>query len=81
MRVERLELTNFRGIRHLELEFPTQTTVLVGINGVGKSAILDALAMMMSVLIGRLHGRQQDELSQPSFMVSLICASSANTGA
>lgn len=47
MRVERLELTNFRGIRHLELEFPTQTTVLVGINGVGKSAILDALSMLM----------------------------------
>ncbi|WP_224368547.1 AAA family ATPase [Hyalangium versicolor] len=50
MRVERLELTNFRGIRHLELEFPTQTTVLVGINGVGKSAILDALAVLLQVL-------------------------------
>lgn len=46
MRVERLELTNFRGIRQLTLEFPTQTTVLVGINGVGKSAVLDALAYM-----------------------------------
>jgi len=51
MRVEKLELTNFRGIRQLTLEFPTQTTVLVGINGVGKSAVLDALALLMGQFI------------------------------
>jgi predicted ATP-binding protein involved in virulence len=50
MRVEKLELTNFRGIRQLTLEFPTQTTVLVGINGVGKSAVLDALAILLGPL-------------------------------
>ncbi|HEX8826455.1 MAG TPA: AAA family ATPase [Archangium sp.] len=47
MHVERLELNNFRGIRHLELEFSGRTTVLVGINGVGKSAILDALRSLL----------------------------------
>jgi predicted ATP-binding protein involved in virulence len=51
MHVEQLELTNFRGIRHLVLEFPTQTTVLVGINGVGKSAVLDALAILLQRVI------------------------------
>ncbi|MBZ4417558.1 AAA family ATPase [Myxococcus sp. RHSTA-1-4] len=54
MRVERLELTNFRGIRHLALDFPTQTTVLVGINGVGKSAVLDAIALLMEWAFERI---------------------------
>lgn len=53
MRVEQLEMTNFRGIRHLKLEFPTQSTLLVGINGVGKSAVLDALAAMLHRLVMR----------------------------
>jgi predicted ATP-binding protein involved in virulence len=54
MRVERLELTHFRGIRQLTLEFPTQITVLVGINGAGKTAILDAIAMLLSRWVDQL---------------------------
>lgn len=54
MRVERLELTHFRGIRHLELEFPTQITVLVGVNGAGKSAILDAMGLLLSSWVSAL---------------------------
>lgn len=54
MRVERLELNNFRGLHRLALEFPTQTTVLVGINGVGKSAVLDAIALLMDFAFGRI---------------------------
>jgi predicted ATP-binding protein involved in virulence len=71
MRIERLELTNFRGIRHLELEFPTQTTVLVGINGVGKSAILDALAMLLGKVVERLL-RPQDQHHVPRLRQSDI---------
>jgi predicted ATP-binding protein involved in virulence len=59
MRVELLELTNFRGIRQLALEFPARTTVLVGVNGVGKSAILDALALLIGeMLAGQMLERR-----------------------
>jgi predicted ATP-binding protein involved in virulence len=49
MRIKKLTIQNFRGIDQLSLDFDgTQnTTVLVGINGSGKSTILDCLAMML----------------------------------
>jgi energy-coupling factor transporter ATP-binding protein EcfA2 len=43
MVLERLHLTNFRGFESLELTFEPDLTVLVGINGCGKTSILDAL--------------------------------------
>jgi recombinational DNA repair ATPase RecF len=43
-------LVNFRGIEKMELDFEGKKTVaLVGVNGVGKSSILDALAITLSV--------------------------------
>jgi predicted ATP-binding protein involved in virulence len=52
MKVKRLKIDFFRGISYLTLEFPeTEPTVLIGINGVGKSSILDCLAILLSPLI------------------------------
>ena len=49
MKVKRLKMTAFRGINDLTLEFDdTEPTVLIGINGVGKSSILDCLAILIS---------------------------------
>lgn len=43
MVLERLQLTNFRGFERLDLSFEPDLTVLVGINGCGKTSIIDAL--------------------------------------
>ena len=52
MRVKRLKMQSFRGIGDLTLKFPTdEPTVFIGINGVGKSSILDCLAILLSPLI------------------------------
>ncbi|MBD1927298.1 AAA family ATPase [Trichocoleus sp. FACHB-90] len=49
MKVKRLKMTSFRGISDLTLEFDTdEPTVLIGINGVGKSSVLDCLAILLS---------------------------------
>jgi predicted ATP-binding protein involved in virulence len=49
MKVKRLKMQAFRGIGNLTLEFDeTSPTVLIGINGVGKSSILDCLAILLS---------------------------------
>ncbi|MBA3549303.1 MAG: AAA family ATPase [Nannocystis sp.] len=78
MRLKRLSVTNFRGIAHLELTFPetAQTTVLVGINGAGKSSVLDAIAL---ALIHRgadrsgLHLRPEDiRAGQSDFRVDVF---------
>lgn len=58
MRLKSLRLTNFRGIQDLALEFSEQTNVLVGVNGAGKTAILDCTAIMLSRLIGRIRSTQ-----------------------
>ncbi|MBD2566831.1 AAA family ATPase [Anabaena lutea] len=49
MRVKQLKMQSFRGIGDLTLDFDEkEPTVLVGINGVGKSSILDCLAILLS---------------------------------
>ncbi len=44
MRFHTLQLENYRGFRQLELALHPVVTVLVGVNGAGKSSILDAIA-------------------------------------
>lgn len=51
MRVKSLTLTNYRGFQKLDIEFGDQITVLAGVNGSGKSAVLRALAAVLSHLL------------------------------
>ncbi len=55
MRVDRLVIQDFRGIRQLELLFPGQVTVFAGVNGSGKSTVLQALATLLWRVGGSLH--------------------------
>ncbi|WP_339436363.1 MULTISPECIES: AAA family ATPase [unclassified Pseudomonas] len=58
MQIKRFTLVNFRGIEKMELDFEgKQTVALVGVNGVGKSSILDALAITLSNLTARMVGQ------------------------
>ncbi len=59
MKILSLHLLNFRGIKELSVDFTERTTAFVGINGVGKSTVLDALAIALSQLIWRLMGHPQ----------------------
>lgn len=58
MRIEWLKVENFRGIRKLRLDFNLNSNVqvLVGVNGVGKSALLECLAIMLSTFTERVKG-------------------------
>jgi predicted ATP-binding protein involved in virulence len=48
MKVRRLDMKCFRGFHELSLEFTGNVTVLVGVNGAGKTSILDCLAVLLS---------------------------------
>jgi predicted ATP-binding protein involved in virulence len=66
MKVRRLDMTSFRGFRELSLEFTGAVTVLVGINGAGKTSILDCLAVLLSQVSSGImsrtgHGRRFHE--------------------
>lgn len=52
MRVKRLKMQSFRGVGDLTLDFDEkEPTVFVGINGVGKSSILDCIAILLSNIL------------------------------
>jgi predicted ATP-binding protein involved in virulence len=55
MHIQTLKLTNFRGARSLSLDLHEQLNVLVGVNGAGKSTVLDASATMLSWVVSRIR--------------------------
>ena len=55
MKVESLSIHEFRGIRDLELSFGDGVNVLLGVNGVGKSGVLDCAAVLLSRLFARIR--------------------------
>ncbi|MEG4235767.1 AAA family ATPase [Microcoleus sp. Pol11C3] len=56
MKVKTLEMESFRGLRDLTVEFDsTEPTLLVGINGSGKSSILDCIATLLSHFITEIQ--------------------------
>jgi predicted ATP-binding protein involved in virulence len=72
MRITELTIRNFRGIKAATIEFPFvskrgRTTVLLGVNGAGKTAVLDCLAILLSQMAARVRSgpgvlRQYSEL-------------------
>ncbi len=66
MKVKKLSLKNFRGFSHPEIDFDGKVNVLIGVNGSGKSSILDSIAVLLSrvsaaVISSKASGRQFSE--------------------
>lgn len=55
MHIRQLTLKRFRGAGNLPLELDDRLNIFVGINGVGKSSILDAAAILLSWLANRIR--------------------------
>ena len=53
MRIDRLELRNFKKFNEFELNLHRQFTLLIGENGAGKTSVLDALAVALGVWLVR----------------------------
>lgn len=51
MRINTLELTNVRGFTHAKLEFQPGFNLIVGINGVGKTTVLESLRIVLSQVL------------------------------
>ncbi|MCA2640260.1 MULTISPECIES: AAA family ATPase [unclassified Microcystis] len=54
MKIKSIKLINYRGAVSLNIDFHRQLNVFIGVNGSGKSTILDSLAIMLSWLVNRL---------------------------
>ncbi|MCP5206318.1 MAG: AAA family ATPase [Hahellaceae bacterium] len=56
MFIDGVKLTNFRGLGNIELNFDEHINLLVGVNGVGKSSVLEAMGIMLSTFTNRVKG-------------------------
>ncbi|MEZ9852277.1 DUF2813 domain-containing protein [Vibrio breoganii] len=54
LRVERLDLINFKKFDELSIEFESDVTVIIGSNGAGKTTILDGLSRIFSWISARI---------------------------
>jgi len=76
MKIKELNLRNFRGFQELEIKFPSSNlAVFIGINGAGKSSILDAIAIFLSDFASKLIQKKDNvgiEFSLTNNDISMI---------
>lgn len=66
IRIERIHIHEFRGIRELKLDLKSQNFAACGPNGTGKSGIVDAIEFALTGNISRLSGSGTGGLSVKS---------------
>lgn len=63
MRLQRLEIENFRGIREMRIDFHPQLNVFIGENGMGKTTILRALGKTIDIArLDQVTGNERQNL-------------------
>ena len=63
MRLERLDIENFRGIREMRIDFHRQLNVFAGKNGIGKTTILRALGKTIDIArLNHVTGNERKDL-------------------
>lgn len=55
MKLKHIKLTNYRGFKALSMEFNPRLNVFVGVNGSGKSTIMDAIALSLSWVVSKIE--------------------------
>ena len=65
IRIDKIEIHEFRGIRKLILELKGENFAACGPNGTGNSGIVDAIEFALTGNISRLSGRGTDGLTAP----------------
>lgn len=63
MKITKLSVRDFRGFRSLDLDLSPDVTALVGVNGAGKTSILDALALLLSCLVESIRSGKPEEIA------------------
>ena len=51
MRIDKIEIQNFKGFRQQTFEFPEQFTVFIGDNGKGKTSAIEALSVAIGAYL------------------------------
>lgn len=63
MHLDELHIQNFRCFEEISFKFsPENIAVIVGINGAGKSSVLDGIAALLIQLINRITAISLDDI-------------------
>ena len=57
MKLNSIILQNFKGIDNLEIKLDNKTTVIFGVNGIGKSTILQAIDLLYDLRVKRYSSK------------------------
>jgi len=80
MHIEKLHIQNFRGLPEIILNFPeTNLAIFIGVNGAGKSSILDCVAIMLAQFVARLRNSKKLELRFTENDININSNSTDNT--
>jgi predicted ATP-binding protein involved in virulence len=80
MKVKHLTINNFRGFRQAEVEFPdSNLAVFIGVNGQGKSSLLDLVAMFLNQIPVSLIGRDYDDAAYKIYYTDINLQSSKSS--
>jgi predicted ATP-binding protein involved in virulence len=66
MKIKRIKINDFRGFREFVVGIPTDSNVIafIGKNGAGKSAILDSVSLLLSILVKNIRSKTNGLPSQ-----------------
>ena len=75
IKIDRLQVNNFRGIRHIDLEVAGKNLIIYGENGSGKSSVIDAIEYLFTKTVGKLSGRADvsEKVSIPHLKGGATC--------
>ena len=70
MKIQSLHLENYRCFSNFDIDFDPKLTVLVGVNGSGKTAVLDAVAVFLKIAMDKTSARPNPDLLESDTKVT-----------
>jgi len=64
LKIKNISIKNFRGFGQVQLDFNSKLNVIIGVNGSGKTTILDCIAKTLSIFLHKLYQKKYGESIQ-----------------
>ncbi len=64
MKIQKLTLRNFKSFKEIDFDFYPQLTVIVGANGIGKTSIMEGIAIAISTIFSKMDGLASQSINK-----------------